>query len=1008
MLFRYYKGQEKKERWKVIEVAQEQSRLSSDATAFATVLAVSEKVAPGESVSDKASYVGPFYVDIDNDKDLASSLKTAKKVVNNFLQNGVPPEAINVWASGKKGFHITIPMECFCDGKPVERLPLVYRQMALALKLFETKDVDATVYSTGKGRMWRLENKERPDNGKYKIPLTVEELLELEKETCEELVSHPRYLTREAYTGKVSFLEALFKLSKGRAEQMEKPKGIFIDPNLKEALDNKIPPCVEDLKNFRNIKDGKGFNDVSLQFGKGVASFAPDDAKELIQEFADNSTGSTYNTPSKRKSHCQTAFRIAAKNSGYEWSCAAILSILKHEPCMSCPIAFIRLQQDGEGNSEVPEKAPVKPKKVETKPAVTKEDIPLEGLIYDDTPDEEEADPELIESEPAGPSPEAPPASGIPNAEDLGFNKEGLLQTDEGYCFMDSTGKARRISNFILKIKKVFLEYVPNLECDRRVGIQVDVFVGVRLVGSTYLEESNWASKSGFIAAFGGLANAAFYGKDDDVQKMKSALMENMETNTQIIRRVYSIGVHRQQIGEQLVFSYVEPGWSIDQFGNENLYSLSGKIEAFPKLKGVKKMEKGDEKVSQMLSYIMNTNQPHTVAQVLGWTMACFLKQHIFAVNNEFPLLSFNGPPGSGKTTTAGVFAALHGVDYFLENSPSNLPTATNFIVWKYISGSNSVPRLFEEFNKSKMQAKFYDLLTESFKSCWNQHSVQRGSIKNDKMHGTSQIGAHVTNIPMTGPVILCSEQAIETPSLVERTIQIKLSQEDRKAAEYETSCEFVKARVEWLRPFAKACYLEALGVTVDDISAWLEEAAEIVPYEISTRPRYSYRVTVLGLRFLERIIKEHELPIMTQFGQLREDYFEWLNTNRKEIANSKKTSEVDQILGKLATMAAMSESKHQIPWFVSKEHYLRIGDKLYIDPLIAHAMYIRYMNQVERRVPVIDSIREFKSLLISEQYVLSASEVQEGFSRGRPCFVLSVSKMVDKGIPANTFEEAR
>lgn len=38
--------------------------------------------------------------------------------------------------------------------------------------------------------------------------------------------------------------------------------------------------------------------------------------------------------------------------------------------------------------------------------------------------------------------------------------------------------------------------------------------VGVRLVDSSF-EESNWASKSGFIAAFGGLAIPAFYGKDD-------------------------------------------------------------------------------------------------------------------------------------------------------------------------------------------------------------------------------------------------------------------------------------------------------------------------------------------------------------------------------------------------------------------------------------------------------------------------------------------------------------
>ncbi len=1014
MLFRYYKGHEKKERWKVIEVSQEASRLEAESTAFATVLAVNEKVPAGESVSEAAKYYGPFYIDIDNSESFASSLKTAKKIVGKLLGNGVPEASISIWASGKKGFHITIPMECFTAGEPVEKLPLIYRQVAMAMQFLDMKDVDATVYSTGKGRMWRLENKKRPDNGKYKVPLTPSELTEIDIDTCLSLMESPRTLERAPNTKRVSFLEAVYRLAKGRADSMEKPKGIFIDPNLKEALDNKLPPCLEDLKHFRNIRDNKGFNDTSLQFGKGVAAFAPEDAKELIQEFADNSHGNTYNTPAKRKSHCFTAFKIAAKNSGYEWSCSSMLSILKDEPCLNCPIAFIRTQQEDDRLSsaqarKVAEEAPPKAKKAKTAPVYNVEDIPLEGCIVEDDEPEaeaEQADPLSLKTDDEAPAGVEAPDSSEPAHEPVGANMEGLLETDQGYCFLDASGQARRISNFTLRIKKQYVEFIPSLETDRRVAVQADVYVGEKCIGPVFLEESNFFSKSGLISAFAGLGNAAFYGKDDDVQKMRGVLMDGVEEKAQTIRRVYACGVHKQQIGDRWVFTYVEPGWSIDQFGNENLYTLSGKITAYPKLKNVKTLHDNDEKVGQILDAMMRVNHSHVLGQVIGWYMASFLVSHIFTFKNEFPLLSLCGEPGSGKSSTASMFAALHGVDYRMENSPVNLPGATAFIVWKTISYSMSVPRLFEEFNKSKIP-RMFDYFAEIFKACWNHHAHARGSIKNDKAHGGGgQIGAHVVDVPMTGPVVICSEQEIAMPSLVERMIQIRLSKNEKSKPEFEEPFAFAEQRLEWLLPFAKACYLEVLQVTPDEISEWLEEAAELVPYEISARPRYSYRITFVGLRFMERVLKKHKLP-MAAFGKMRDEYKVWITDNREEIATSKKTSEVDQIISKLASMAAMSDTEGQIPWFVAKEHYIRYGDRLYIDPIIAHAMYLRYMSHVERSPPVIENMKEFTNLIRGESYLLNLHETLDGFSRGRPCFVLSISKLKSKGIPSEAFQES-
>ena len=66
--FHYYKGPEKKGRWKPILEDKLPGRLEKDDTAFVTVLSVNERViAKTQSISEDAKYCGPFYIDIDSD-----------------------------------------------------------------------------------------------------------------------------------------------------------------------------------------------------------------------------------------------------------------------------------------------------------------------------------------------------------------------------------------------------------------------------------------------------------------------------------------------------------------------------------------------------------------------------------------------------------------------------------------------------------------------------------------------------------------------------------------------------------------------------------------------------------------------------------------------------------------------------------------------------------------------------------------------------------------------------
>lgn len=1036
MQYRYYKGQAPKGRWKCIGVAQEALRLEDEDTHFATILSVNEKTDPGEALSESALYQGPFYVDLDSKKDIGKSIKAARKVVATLTGNGIPANAIQVWASGQKGFHVTVPQAVFTADKPTAKLPLVYKQMAIRLGFFNLEETDTSVYSSGKGRMWRLPGKQR-DNGKYKVRISHSELAELNAAKYAEITASPRPEPAPPEVQRSSVMEALFKLAVGMAEQMQKPKTVFIDPVLKGALEDELPPCAKALTDPSKLQKGKGFNDISMQMGKAIAAFAPENAEELLSDFSVNSEGETYNTPAKRKTHCRTAFRTAVSSSSYGWSCASALSVLNYEPCMECPIAFIRVQQEDEKNDareasrtastkvavQVPSKPKAKAVKAQAKAVeetpeasyseFSEADLDCENLCDEpvETPVQEVEPSKALVTQPAQ-EPESEEAEAeiideeYASAEEPAGNQEGLLASNDGYGFMDANGRFRRVSNFTLHMEAVFVEYVPNLEREVRVAVKAKMNIGGKVVGTIFLEESHWTSKSAFIGGLRGTSNAAFYGKDDDIQKMKADLMHNLEGTTETIRRVYSCGIHRLKVNDNWIFTYVEPGWSIDNFGNENLYSLSGKVAGHPTLKPVPELKKGDRTTTEILRAMLKVNRVHIVGQIMGWTMACFVSELIFTFRNEFPLLSLHGEPGSGKTSTASLFAGLHGVDFLFGSVyPVSMPSATAFSLWTFISGTTTVPRIVEELNKSKMP-RTYDQMCEYLKACWNRHAVSRGTLRTGGIHGASQTGATLTEIPLTGPVVSCSEQEITMIALVERMIQVRMTKKDKAEAQYERNFDFASGRLDKLYPFTRAAYMKAINTSPQQLREWLNEADDRVPDTLTGRPRYSFKVVFLGLRFLEELASEYELGCFEEIAEVRDGLSSYLFSNSTEIGRVKRSSEVDQIISDWNVMAAITTGEESVPWMKAGRTYLREGNTLYIDTLVAHSRYVSYVRQHKGTPVVIDNVREFNKLVSGEDYCLHVAFSHQSFGDSRPCLVLDVRELAAKGIDIAGFKE--
>lgn len=113
-------------------------------------------------------------VDIDNNKEPHKTLNSCKEIIG-FLEcnYSVPVDALRIYFSGSKGFHIEIPSILFGDVKPSINLPNTFKSIA---NKFNFSDIDTKIYySNG---MWRLPNSINSKSGLYKLPISYKLLIE--------------------------------------------------------------------------------------------------------------------------------------------------------------------------------------------------------------------------------------------------------------------------------------------------------------------------------------------------------------------------------------------------------------------------------------------------------------------------------------------------------------------------------------------------------------------------------------------------------------------------------------------------------------------------------------------------------------------------------------------------------------------------------------------------------------------------------------------------------------
>ena len=138
----------------------------------------------------------PLYFDVDAEGDLEKALGLARALVTFFSETlMLPQQAVRVWFSGSKGFHVLVSPTAL-GIEPSSTLTIDMKAVALGLcrNLREhgapDLETDAAVYSLP--RMLRAADQVNPKSGLFKVELSHEELASLSVDEVVQMAHAPR------------------------------------------------------------------------------------------------------------------------------------------------------------------------------------------------------------------------------------------------------------------------------------------------------------------------------------------------------------------------------------------------------------------------------------------------------------------------------------------------------------------------------------------------------------------------------------------------------------------------------------------------------------------------------------------------------------------------------------------------------------------------------------------------------------------------------------------------
>jgi hypothetical protein len=326
----YFFQFDKDHAWKPVSAAGLQEMLESrHPPLYRTVLGM-----PAPYEDGKVScYFGPLYWDIDVSAE-QGGVSVAICQVNQLLDKlsafGLDLDQVRIFATGSKGFHLEVPHEVIAPKlTPCPDLPKIYWEMVHFPEIY-VDGIDPRVYSARRGRMWRVPNRPR-ENGKFKVPVSVEQVRSMSAADYETLTSTPQPWPRlqpPTYTPglAVLFAQAGDKVTKRAKVQAKASKQAEL---LRARFNGKLPPSLVGLLQGKFSPLG-GWNQICVQIALAAhaTGLSEQDLIEQAGPLLDGhrGDGNRYRTRQARVDELKHQFTYVAE-AGYQFSVGGLKSI---------------------------------------------------------------------------------------------------------------------------------------------------------------------------------------------------------------------------------------------------------------------------------------------------------------------------------------------------------------------------------------------------------------------------------------------------------------------------------------------------------------------------------------------------------------------------------------------------------------------------------------------------------------------------------------------------------
>lgn len=872
MLYRYYQLVGGKETWTPVRANENIAHLKPT---FETVLTLDTLLEsdPDEETKERIKYNGPLYFDIDA-VDIADSIESAQQLYSKLLSSGLTEHDIEIYVSGKKGFHLLVPSVCFME-RPEEaqvKLPAIYKEIAFKMAV---PFMDFAVYTAKRGRMLRTVYNQR-ENGLYKAAISADQLRSMTPESYTEAASRPtgKAETRAAFNARFSmvFIAAQQRVGAAKVKRSKPPSPEMLKRDV--PIVNKI---------LRGECQG-GFNRIAIQ----LAIYAREvgwTEDQLVQSASTlievhESDGYRYNTQSKRAAEIRRMFQYVDDNSGYTYNSNSLRNLVSSPPPIPAP----------------------------TKPAPVGEgETPAEGTTPAEVFDDADAEAKMATSD----------------HHKVRVSLEGI--------FAEDGESIRQLSD--VSLGNLSIAHVSNGEI---ASIQADVYVSAALVAREiiFLTDSFTGSASLHreLIRFG----SGFWGSDTQARSVLAALMSTgapavtavSHAGLDLVKLPNS--KHRALQSGVLVWAgrtgCRAQAWAATLtdfvFTPDSAHSdVSDLMGApHPSDRFVNPLQR--KRMEDTFRALWNSNSESLLGQLYGWTTACFYKPLIQASFAQFPMLHVVGSAGYGKTANIKLALQMH---TNLVELPEFTPTSSAFAFSQTLSCYSATPILLDEYKPHRLSETKLEQYRALLREAYNGKGSLRGG--GGKV-GAGAVAGNYRTLSAThskAPIIFVAEAVETETAILERSVVATVTKRRGHPRSYE-NFRTVYTNRDLLSVLGRGIVEDILAnETLERVSDELSEIRDRWAEDLRTpqkadsldvararrniaeRPLYNYAVVEFGLRKLFKAVGSIlGDKVMEEFNPKLEEAVEGLKRLLLE-ASSSATPEIVKWLADISDLVRTS-----------------------------------------------------------------------------------------------------